>query len=116
MMTQTTVGVTSGAGPHAVTRRHSSVAAVGSESARKKIHARHTRWKVTIRRTNSGAVDASPRAARRRSRASPAPWMAPQTTNVQAAPCHSPPKTIVSSRLRWVRRDGPELPPNGMYR
>ena len=31
---------------------------------------------------------------------SPAPWNAPQSTNVHAAPCQRPPSSIVIIRLR----------------
>ena len=46
----------------------------------------------------------SRRSASQRSTASPTPWMPPQTTNVQAAPCQRPPSSIVSIRLRYVSR------------
>ena len=45
----------------------------------------------------------------------PAPWYAPQTTNVQPAPCQRPPRTIVSMMFRAIR-DRPLFPPSGMYR
>ena len=77
-----------------------------NESARKKTQARQTKWKVTIRARQSG----HPVARRRRcaaalpppalARQAPTPWRPPQTTNVQAAPCHRPPSSIVSIRLR----------------
>ena len=44
------------------------------------------------------------------------PCTPPQTTNVQLAPCHSPPSSMTMPRLTY-RRTGPRrLPPSGMYR
>ena len=43
-----------------------------------------------------------------------APWNAPQSTNVHAAPCQRPPSSIVIIRLRYVNQRPPRLPPSGM--
>src|ERR1700719_3861532 len=42
------------------------------------------------------------------------PWYAPQTTNVQLAPCQSPPSSIVIIRLRQVLHSPFRFPPRGM--
>ena len=72
------------------------------DSARKKIQATHTMLKVTIRRGDSPAqgvgqvgepaAASAGCAASARTTDTP-PWIAPQTTNVHAAPCHRPPRT-----------------------
>ena len=63
----------------------------------------HTTLKVatvaTTRRSGDGSVIGC-RDRHQRWPASSPPWMAPQITNVQAAPCQSPPSTIVIIRLR----------------
>ena len=48
--------------------------------------------------------------------ASSSPWIAPQTTNVQAAPCHSPPSNITIARLRASLSGRAREPPSGMKR
>ena len=89
-----------------------------SEPARKKIHAKQTRWKVTIRRRHSTqpptASSAQPRSRRNRPIASQSPCNPPQMTNVHAAPCQSPPSSIVASRFMYVLGSPLRLPPNGM--
>ncbi len=40
-------------------------------------------------------------------------WLAPNT-NVQLAPCHRPPSSIVSARFTYVRHGAPRLPPSEM--
>src|SRR5690348_3075311 len=131
------------------TRRSRYPTASDSESARKKIHAKHTRWKVTmaftavdahLRQTGGsgfanastarepleGTIDSGPLAGAPANAATPAalcttglddsradrcarsilcadrytPCRPPQMTNVQLAPCHRPPSSIVSIRLR----------------
>ena len=105
-----------GADPPAVTSPTSIDTACSKVSARKNTHARHTTWNVTNHRTTGvhGSVrPARPRRRRgptRRSITSAAPWMAPHTTKVQAAPCHRPPITMVRNRLRSVRRSPPGVP------
>ena len=42
--------------------------------------------------------------------------VAPQKTNVHAAPCHRPPSTIVSATLPYRRAEPRRLPPRGMYK
>src|SRR5438874_8740890 len=45
-----------------------------------------------------------------------APWIAPNITNVQFAPCQRPPRSMVVRRLRPVFHSLPVLPPNGIYK
>ena len=52
------------------------------------------------RRRVSGGSTYPGRSLRQCSTASATPWIPPQTTNVQPAPCQSPPISIVSIRLR----------------
>ena len=49
-----------------------------------------------------------------RYRISSAACQAPQSTKVQAAPCHRPASSIETVRLRTVRAAPPRLPPSGM--
>src|SRR5258708_5917793 len=42
------------------------------------------------------------------------PWYAPHITNVQLAPCQSPPNNMVTIRLRQVLHSPWRLPPIGM--
>ena len=50
----------------------------------------------------------------RRSKINNAPWMAPQTTNVQAAPCHNPDSRKTIAILRCHLGFEVRLPPKGM--
>src|SRR6185369_7772508 len=44
------------------------------------------------------------------------PCRPPQNKNINEAPCHRPPSSMVSKRLRLTRKVEPRFPPNGMYR
>ena len=90
--------------------RASSVACA-NVGARKKIHAKHTKWNVANTEMTipivlscaffaSPAPAAPPRRDHARLTASAPPWSAPQITKFHDAPCHSPPSTIVAIRLR----------------
>ncbi len=48
--------------------------------------------------------------------ASSRPWATPNTTNVQAAPCHKPTMNMVMKMFRMPRPSDPLLPPSGWYR
>ncbi len=88
--------------------------------ALKKTQPRHTNWKVRKRcthtRTGPSATAGSPRRTRlvrrRCPKLCPAPCSTPQKTNVQAAPCHRPPSTMVimmlQHRPRLAARVAPE--------
>ena len=97
--------------PHAVKSRSSTCPARPNESARKKIHPKQTTWNVSRRPSHTAPRErgAQPTA---RSTASPRPWIPPQATNVHAAPCQSPPSSIVRSRLRYVSRRPRRFPPS----
>jgi alginate O-acetyltransferase complex protein AlgI len=99
--------------PHASNRRTITSRARENESARKKIHAKQTTWKVRTRPSHTCArvCGFHPVA---RSTARPSPWMPPHTTKVHAAPCQRPPSNIVSSRLRYVKMRPFRFPPSGM--
>ena len=49
---------------------------------------------------DDGVTTAAPAPAMRRWMASQIPWIDPQTTNVQLAPCHMPTRNMVSHRLK----------------
>ena len=78
------------------------------EGARKKIQARHTRlkvsthWRTTVNAAGSTGAGwvAAHRSFTHRSPTRYPPCSAPHTRKVMAAPCHSPPITIVRNRLR----------------
>src|SRR5690348_12700445 len=53
---------------------------------------------------------------KKRSIESATPWMAPNMTKVQFAPCQSPPRSMVVRRFRPVFHSLPVLPPNGIYK
>ena len=44
------------------------------------------------------------------------PCQQPQAANVQLAPCHRPPSTIVAIKLNFWRAGLQRLPPSGIYR
>src|SRR6266481_1121548 len=48
--------------------------------------------------------------------ASAIPCKQPKSTNVHLAPCHSPPRSIVMNRFKYVRTLPCRLPPRDMYR
>ena len=50
-------------------------------------------------RPGVGSADHRARLPSSRSIPSSVPWIAPQITKVQAAPCHRPPSSIVNERL-----------------
>jgi hypothetical protein len=91
--------VTSGDGPDAPTCRSMSNA-VERFGERKKTHARQTTWKVRNQASHAGRRNPAQRSRAQRSTLSAVPWMPPQITNVQAAPCQRPPSSMVSIRFR----------------
>src|SRR5215467_2540272 len=84
------------------TRPRSISHADRKDGARKNIQLTPTRWKMKIRlsqvRTAPGTRGL--RSVNFLSAASAPPWIPPQTRNVQLAPCHKPPSSMVSKRLR----------------
>ena len=76
-----------------------------NDGARNGTHASATRWNVTARRSQRGTSSSAMRRPSSASRtiarcaASHSPWNAPHATNVHAAPCHSPPSSMVRNRL-----------------
>ena len=117
-----TPAVTSGEGsPQAVKSRVIMLHASSNELERKKIHAKHTTLNVDdavpgASQRRRGSLDEAGRSRHQRSATSAVPWIAPQATNVQPAPCQRPPISIVSIRFRYVASRPPRLPPSGMYR
>jgi hypothetical protein len=89
---------------------------VARSGARKKTHATQTTWKVTSHAAQAGNRKPWKLSRAQRSADSAAPWIPPQSRNVHAAPCHSPPSSMVSITLRYVFSRPPRLPPSGMYR
>src|ERR1700720_1718376 len=72
-------------------------------AARKKIQAKHTYWMVTkmLKYFHAPSAFLLPRIVRQKCcAANPRPWIAPQITNVQLAPCHNPPITMVMKRFQ----------------
>ncbi len=83
--------------------------ALENELALKKTQPRQTNWNVQKRCHHTRAAPSAtggqsagdPALRRRRCPTTwPAPWSAPQMMNVQLAPCHRPPSTIVIMMLR----------------
>jgi len=70
----------------------------------------------TARSRPDSAGRALLKARMRRWAISIAAWSRPNTTYVHAAPCHSPARSIVISRLRAVFHSPHRLPPSGKYR
>src|SRR5580693_3052480 len=74
--------------------------------ARKKIQAKQTYWIVTkmLKYFHAPSAFLLPRYVRQKCwHASPKPWIAPQMTKVQLAPCHNPPITMVMKRFQYVK-------------
>ncbi len=80
--------------------------AASSVGDRKKIQAKHTKFRVAtmrpiLRQPSAGFLPpVTPCQAR--VAASPAPCSSPQITKFQLAPCHSPPSSIVRMRFQYV--------------
>ncbi len=119
----TSKGVTNGDdSPQPVSMRPRTAKAPEIPLALKKTQPRQTNWNVQNRcshmRTGPSATGGNPCCTRRRRRKCPTPCpipcRAPQNTNVHAAPCHNPPRTMVIMMLRIVLASEPLLPPSGM--
>lgn len=115
-------GMLSSVGEDTIPRIYSQACPI--VSARKNIQPRVTSRKVRLICSSSRTVGRRRPAATvsvcrrfrplrmegRKSRA----WKAPQATNVQLAPCHSPLMRKMAKVLRTTCRRGPRLPPRGM--
>ena len=85
-----------------------------SDSARKITQPTMTARSTRARRSQINEAVSMGRCPVTRSRISKAPWYAPQTTKVQAAPCHRPVIRKTKTRFRYVAAVLPRLPPSGM--
>src|SRR5579862_8562510 len=75
--------------------------AIVSEVERKITQVKTINTKVAHLRTSAGSRDDHGSAIR--SRISKIPCASPQSANVQFAPCHRPPRSIVTRRFQYVR-------------
>lgn len=81
-----------------------------------RIRCAQTEMKPPGQRGKGASADFVFAGKRRRSTDKTTPWMPPNTTYVQFAPCQSPPRSMVVRRLRLVFHCPPWLPPKGIYR
>lgn len=84
-------------------------------SARKKIHANETRQNVITTLTIAGIRHFSCNGFVARPTHWYNPWIKPQATKCQPAPCQTPLTKKVSIRFRWILGKATRLPPSGMY-
>src|ERR1043165_8832769 len=98
-----------------------TVVAVAKSGERNKIQHTHTNAYVSAHPPMRPASDGDVSTAEPRCRchslwpASASPCSRPHTTNVDRAPCHRPPSTMVISRFRYILRTPRRLPPSEMY-